>query len=159
MHVVYLIALLGAIIPAGVYFFIATRFARRKPWWLLAMTFFWGAIPSTWMAGASNRFFNGVMMYETELGLSTPDQASAAIVILGVLSPLAEESLKSLLLLFVFLVFRKHFDGVKDGILFAAVVGWVFPFGKTTLISIARHRVRAFKLPWLSSSRVRLFLG
>lgn len=125
-----LLALIAAIIPTAVYFWIATRFVRTssetKSLCLVATIFLWGAIPAIGIAMAGNRFFNRLMDYDVNVGLTTEHQASAAVVILGVLQPALEETLKALPLLFVFLVMRRHYQSVTDGMFYSAIVGLGF---------------------------------
>lgn len=127
---VLLFTILGVSLPAAVYLAIATRFGRSdevdKPRWLLASVFLWGAIPSIFAAMAANRFLNWLMDYNVDAEVTSAHQAFAATWILGFLQPAAEECLKALPLIFVFLFMRRYFASPKDGILFAAVVGMGF---------------------------------
>lgn len=130
MYVFYLIAMLGAIVPMMFFGWIASLFARavteKKRWGLVLLVFLWGAIPSIATAMVANRLFNQWMMYDPELGLSTPHQTSAAVIILGLLQPLWEESVKALPLLLIFVLVRKQFAGARDGLIYAAAVGLGF---------------------------------
>lgn len=78
------------------------------------------------LAMIGNRFFNGYMSYVPEVGLRTPEQISSALTILGLLTPLLEESLKALPLLVIFFGFQRDFKGIQDGILLGAMVGLGF---------------------------------
>ncbi len=126
---VLLFTLIGVSLPAAVYLAIAIRFGRPdvdKPRWLLTGVFLWGAIPSIIAAMAANRFLNWLMDYDVNAEVTSAHQAFAATWILGFLQPAAEECLKALPLIFVFLFVRRYFASPNDGILFAAVVGMGF---------------------------------
>ncbi len=116
-----LLALLGAVLPTIVYVSIAWWLDRyeKEPWWLLALTFVWGAVPAI------------ILSIIFECVLSVPMVAAApgadvSVVTTAVIAPLVEETFKAAPLLMVFLFFRREFDGLMDGLLYGALVGFGF---------------------------------
>ncbi len=117
-------SLLAAVVPAVIYSLIVWWVDRyeKEPWGLLAVTFIWGAIPAVFMS----------LVAELILGISFSAVFGDAVgqVIQGsAVAPVVEEVVKGLAVFSVFLVFRSEFDGLLDGIVYGALVG--FGFGMT----------------------------
>jgi RsiW-degrading membrane proteinase PrsW (M82 family) len=93
---------------------------EKDPLWLLGIAFFWGAVPAI------------VLSLVAELVLDVPLSALLSHPVLysltnnSILAPLIEETFKALLLLVVFVLYRDEFDGVVDGVLYGALVGFGF---------------------------------
>jgi RsiW-degrading membrane proteinase PrsW (M82 family) len=93
---------------------------EKEPLWLLGIVFFWGAIPTI------------IFSLLTQVLLDPPLSARLGHSILyplantSVIVPLTEESFKALILLALFVFFRQEFDGVMDGILYGALIGFGF---------------------------------
>ncbi|OGO66827.1 MAG: hypothetical protein A2Z49_04175 [Chloroflexi bacterium RBG_19FT_COMBO_56_12] len=93
---------------------------EREPIFLLGGVFLWGAIVA---AGAA--FF-----VNTVLGLGiytlTASEALTDLTTGTLVAPLVEESLKGFAVLIVFLVFRREFDSILDGIVYASITALGF---------------------------------
>jgi RsiW-degrading membrane proteinase PrsW (M82 family) len=93
---------------------------EKEPLWLLSIIFFWGAVPTI------------IMSLIAQLVLDVPLSAMLQHPILyplanmSIVAPLTEETFKGLILLAVFLLYRQEYDGVMDGILYGALVGFGF---------------------------------
>jgi RsiW-degrading membrane proteinase PrsW (M82 family) len=116
-----LLTVLAAVAPAVLYSLIVWWLDRyeKEPWGLLAATFIWGAIPAIFLSLVLE-FVIGVP-FAAFLGESSADIATGSVV-----APVVEESIKALAILAVFLIFRREFDGVLDGIVYGALVGFGF---------------------------------
>lgn len=93
---------------------------EKEPRILLGMVFGWGAIVAILGAVLAQGFLSGVM---TAAGGS---EAATDFAGMAVFAPVTEESLKGIAVLLVFLVLRREFDSVLDGIVYAAVVALGF---------------------------------
>lgn len=99
---------------------------EKEPLLLLGGVFLWGAIVAAGSAFILNTTLGiGVFMF-TGSDMAT-DFATGSII-----APLVEESLKSLAVLIVFLVFRREFDSVLDGIIYAGVAALGFAATENT---------------------------
>ena len=132
-----LIALILAAVPGVFFVWVAARLARSaseaKPWWLFVLLFLWGAFPMISIAKWGNTRLNGLMHYDVDAGLSTAEQVAAAELILGLMGPLMEETLKALPLVAVFLLAGRYFQTVRDGMYYAAAVGLGFGIAENQL--------------------------
>ena len=60
-------------------------------------------------------------------GAETGEEMTTVMAITAsVVAPLVEETLKAVPLLFIFFMFRREFDGLMDGLLYGALVGFGF---------------------------------
>lgn len=88
---------------------------EKEPKLLLGAVFLWGAL----VAAA------GAFVINTVLGLGvymfTGSDLATELTTGSVIAPVIEESLKGLAVLLVFLIFRREFDSIIDGIVYAAV--------------------------------------
>ncbi len=92
---------------------------EREPWLLLAVTFLWGALPAT--------FFALIAELILEIPLSALGSSTAyELLSSGGIAPIVEEIVKAAALLGLFLLARSEFDGVLDGIVYGALVGFGF---------------------------------
>jgi RsiW-degrading membrane proteinase PrsW (M82 family) len=114
----------AAVAPAVLYSLLIWWLDRyeKEPWGLLAATFIWGAIPAV------------VLSLVGEFLLEVPfsglfGEATGRIIGGSVVAPVVEEVVKGLAVLLLFLIFRREFDGLLDGIVYGALVG--FGFGMT----------------------------
>ncbi len=93
---------------------------EKEPLWLLSVIFFWGAIPTV------------ILALITQLVLDIPisyifgKSILYSLANMSIIAPLTEETFKSLIILIVFLIYRREFDSVMDGILYGALVGFGF---------------------------------
>jgi RsiW-degrading membrane proteinase PrsW (M82 family) len=93
---------------------------EKEPLGLLAAAFMWGVVIAA----------GGAFIINTVLGLGvyvfTGDEVMADVATVSLIAPFVEESLKGLALVIVFLFFRKEFDSILDGIIYAGMVALGF---------------------------------
>jgi RsiW-degrading membrane proteinase PrsW (M82 family) len=88
---------------------------EKEPVVLLGGVFLWGAIIAAGAAFILNTFLGmGIYMF-------TGSQTFTELSTSSVFAPIIEETFKGLACLFVFLFFRREFDSVLDGIVYAAI--------------------------------------
>ncbi len=93
---------------------------EKEPRWLLLMTFFWGgfiAIIGTLIVAS---------IFEIGFSFVLNDAILEDIAGGSITAPLVEEFMKGLAVLAVFLLFRKEFDSVLDGIIYGGIAGLGF---------------------------------
>lgn len=118
------VAILGALIPTVFYVTFIWWLDRyeKEPFWLLALAFFWGAIPAA------------VISVVLEVILDIPiaalggESLVANLASVSISAPLVEESTKGIALIGLVLLFRREFDDVLDGIVYGAMIGFGFAF-------------------------------
>lgn len=117
-----LVALLGALVPTIVYVLFIWWLDRyeKEPLPLLALAFFWGAIPAAIASVVLEVLFDVPVQAMGGEGLI------ASLVSVSVGAPLIEESTKGIALLGLVLLFRQEFDNVLDGIIYGAMIGFGF---------------------------------
>jgi RsiW-degrading membrane proteinase PrsW (M82 family) len=106
-------------IPYGLFFVWIDR-NEREPWWLLALTFFWGAVLATGVSLIFNTSFGAL----SQALLGDPALAQQATASFS--APVVEEITKGLALLVIFFAFPRHFDNVLDGVVYGALAGLGF---------------------------------
>lgn len=105
---------------------------EKEPLLLLLGAFFWGVVVAFGGAFILNTIFNVGMFLFTE-------DEGVALLATGTLSaPFVEEGLKGLALLIVMLVFKKEFDSVLDGIIYAGMVALGFAASENVLYMMDR---------------------
>ena len=117
-----MVAILGALIPTAGYALLLWWIDRyeKEPVGLLAVAFLWGAGPAA------------ILSVVLEIAFALPVSALGAESLLGRLlsasvgAPIIEESAKGIALIFLLLVVPKAFDGMLDGIVFGAMIGFGF---------------------------------
>jgi RsiW-degrading membrane proteinase PrsW (M82 family) len=88
---------------------------EKEPISLLGGVFLWGAIIAAGAAFIVNSFLGlGIYMF-------TGSQAFTELSTASVFAPIIEETLKGMACLFVFLFFKREFDSVLDGIVYASI--------------------------------------
>lgn len=100
---------------------------EKEPKLLLIGVFAWGAIVAAGGSYILNTLFGQILFSAT---------GSGDVAMLGTTSisaPLMEESLKGLAVLVVFLIFRKEFDSVLDGIVYAGISALGFAATENTI--------------------------
>lgn len=119
--VALLIGLVIAALPVPFYVTLVLWLDRyeAEPAWALATAFFWGALVAVFFALVVNSF--GELLVE---GLFSKDVASFYGVVIS--APVVEESVKALALFALYFWMRDEFDGVLDGIIYAAMIGLGF---------------------------------
>ncbi len=99
---------------------------EKEPLLLLGGVFLWGAIVAAGSAFIINTTLGiGIFMF-TGSDYAT-DFATGSII-----APLVEETLKGLAVLIVFLIFKREFDSVLDGIIYAGVAALGFAATENT---------------------------
>ena len=116
-----MIGLVSATIPVPLYILLVLWVDRyeSEPLSMLAMAFFWGALVAVFFALVLNTA-SGVIV----AGL-TDDRVGEAFSA-GISAPIVEESAKAIILLLFFFLRKEEFDGVVDGIVYAAMAGLGF---------------------------------
>ncbi|MDO5504176.1 MAG: PrsW family intramembrane metalloprotease [Actinomycetia bacterium] len=125
---VTLLAILFAALPLLIViptFLWLDRF-EAEPTRLLVFAFLWGATVSAVVALVFN---TGAMI--AFMSITDPDSALATGAV--VVAPIVEEALKGLLVLLVWWLHRKEFDGITDGMVYAGIVAAGFAFTENIL--------------------------
>jgi protease PrsW len=115
------IGALMAFVPAVIYLLLFLWLDRYdpEPFAPLAFAFAWGAVFAIFISGLFNSIFGGAA--QTALGSATGNTLTGIIS-----APFIEEATKGLGVLLIWQVFRKDFDSVVDGIVYAGVVALGF---------------------------------
>jgi RsiW-degrading membrane proteinase PrsW (M82 family) len=110
-----------AVLPVPLYLALALWLDRyeKEPIGMLAVTFLWGATVAIFFSGIINTIGGAVV--GAFLGANIGGFFTAVIS-----APIVEESTKALALLILFFWKKDEFDGVVDGIVYAAMVGLGF---------------------------------
>ncbi len=116
-----IIAAFVAFVPAFIYLFPIIWLDRYdpEPFWLLSLAFAWGALVAVFISFIAN----------TVVGLSVSviiDPTIGTLTGAVLAAPFFEEITKGAGLLVIVLFFRKYFDGILDGIIFAGVIALGF---------------------------------
>jgi RsiW-degrading membrane proteinase PrsW (M82 family) len=119
-------ALLGALFFGFVPMFLFAAFVNwldryeKEPKILLGAAFVWGMIIAA----------GGAFLLNTALGIGiyafTRSEGIAEFGTTSIVAPIIEESLKGLAVVIVFFLFRKEFDSILDGIVYAAITAMGF---------------------------------
>src|SRR6185295_9935027 len=134
---------------------------ESEPAWMLATAFFWGALVAVFFAFLINTASDVAVQLMT-------NSASAGHTFGAVISaPIVEESAKALILFIFFFAKKDEFDGVIDGIVYAAMVGLGFAMteniqyygkavmegggGTLTFVFILRGALAPFSHPMFTS--------
>jgi protease PrsW len=158
-----LIGLVSATLPVPLYLMLVLWIDRyeSEPLWMLATAFFWGAFVAVFFAYLINTA-SGLIVT-----ILTNDVRAGAAFGAVISAPIVEESSKALIL-FIFFFFKKdEFDGVIDGIVYAAMVGLGFAMteniqyygravlqaggGGLTIVFIIRGALAPFSHPMFTS--------
>ncbi|MFN2492093.1 MAG: PrsW family intramembrane metalloprotease [Pyrinomonadaceae bacterium] len=161
--VALLIGLISAALPVPLYLVLVLWIDRyeSEPFWMLATAFFWGALVAVFFAFIINTASGmavAVLTQDMQAG-----QAFGAVIS----APIVEESAKALILLIFFFWKKDEFDGVIDGIVYAAMVGLGFAMteniqyygravtqaggGGLTVVFILRGALAPFSHPMFTS--------
>lgn len=159
----FLVGLVAATLPVPIYLTLVLWIDRyeSEPYWMLASAFFWGALVAVFFAYIVNTA-TGIAV-----ALMTKDAAAGNTFGAVISAPIVEETAKALIL-FIFFFFKKdEFDGVIDGIVYAAMVGLGFAMteniqyygravlegggGGLTFVLILRGAVAPFSHPLFTS--------
>ncbi len=119
-------AFLGALFFGFVPMFLFAAFVNwldryeKEPKLLLGAAFVWGMVIAAGGAFILNTAF-GIGIYAL-----TGSEGAAEFGTTSISAPIIEEGLKGLAVLIVFLMFRKEFDSILDGIVYAAITAMGF---------------------------------
>lgn len=113
-------SIIATVVPTIVYVFVLWWFDRyeKEPIGLLAIAFFWGAIPAV-ILSIIGEIVAGVP-------LATLDAASSEMIGSSAIAPFVEESVKGMIVFVLYWIFYKEFDSPIDGIIYGALVGHGF---------------------------------
>jgi RsiW-degrading membrane proteinase PrsW (M82 family) len=161
--VALLIGLVSATLPVPLYLVLVLWIDRyeSEPYWMLATAFFWGALVAVFFAF----LFNTASVIS--VALLTQDAGAAQAFGAVISAPIVEETAKALILVIFFFWKKDEFDGVIDGIVYAAMVGLGFAMteniqyygravtqagaGGLTLVFIIRGALAPFSHPMFTS--------
>lgn len=117
-----LIGMVFATIPVPIYVTLVLWIDRyeSEPFWLLATAFCWGAMVAVFIAFIFNTA--GFVAVTAMTNSQSAGQTASAVIF----APIVEESSKALILFILFFWKRDEFDGVIDGIVYAALVALGF---------------------------------
>jgi RsiW-degrading membrane proteinase PrsW (M82 family) len=124
----FLIGVSLAVLPLPIVI-AALRWVDRyepEPKLLLAFAFFWGATVAALIAAVLNTASVIIVARTSDTGRG---MATAAVLV----APWVEEAAKGAAVLAIFLFWRKEFDGIVDGIVFAGFTGVGFAFTENIL--------------------------
>ncbi|HJX39609.1 MAG TPA: PrsW family intramembrane metalloprotease [Anaerolineae bacterium] len=126
--VLAVLTILASVAPAVVYSLVIWWLDRyeKEPWGLLMATFIWGAAPAI-ILSLMAEFILGIPFY------TLLDQAAAQLISGSLVAPVVEEVFKGMAIVLVFLLFRHEFDGILDGIVYGALVGFGFAMAENGL--------------------------
>lgn len=124
-----IIGLICATLPVPLYVMLVLWIDRyeSEPLWMLATSFFWGALIAIFIALIFN---TGVTIFATAASRSEEVGATVGAVISA---PIVEESAKALILLILFFWKKDEFDGIVDGIVYAGMAGLGFAMTENIL--------------------------
>ncbi len=117
---VVILSIVAGVVPTIFYLLLLWLADRheKEPLMLLVATFVWGAVPAIILAVILEEIF-GVPLYVWSL-------QGAELISSSIVAPLVEESVKALAVAILYLLFRREFDGILDGIIYGALVGLGF---------------------------------
>ena len=126
--VAFALALGLAILPVPVYLALVLFLDRfePEPVRMILLTFFWGATIATFAALVVNTV--GELVVADAYG-----ERAAELYGYSISAPVIEEVMKGLVLFAIFWFFRAEFNGVVDGIVYAALVGLGFAMTENVL--------------------------
>jgi RsiW-degrading membrane proteinase PrsW (M82 family) len=130
-----LIGIVSATVPVPLYLALVLWIDRyeAEPVWMLATAFFWGALVAVFFAFLINTASDLAVQWVTN------SEIAGRTVVAVISAPIVEESAKGAILFAFFFLKKDEFDGVIDGIVYAAMVG--LGFAMTENIQYYGHAV------------------
>jgi RsiW-degrading membrane proteinase PrsW (M82 family) len=126
--VAFMVGFIAATIPVPLYVILVLWIDRyeAEPFWMLATAFFWGALVATFFA-----FLLNTTGGEVVRALAGDVAGKTFAVVIS--APIVEESGKAAILFFFYFLKKDEFDGVLDGIVYAALVALGFAMTENIL--------------------------
>jgi RsiW-degrading membrane proteinase PrsW (M82 family) len=124
----FLLSLFFGFIPMFLFAYLLYWIDRyeKEPKLLLIGTFIWGAVVAAGVAFIVNTVLGlGVYMF-------TGSDMATELTTGSIIAPVVEEFLKGFAVLLVFLIFRKEFDSILDGIVYAGIAALGFAATENT---------------------------
>ena len=120
---------------------------EKEPLPLLLMAFLWGAVPAILLALVLE-FGTGLSLEQLVVTDRTLQITEASLV-----APIVEEAVKAIILVVLFLAYKREFDNVLDGVIYGAMVGLGFALVENVLYFIftAYEDIPAGSAPDLTS--------
>src|ERR1051325_10729737 len=133
----FLAGLVAAVLPVPVYVTLVLWLDRYEPEppWMLAAAFFWGALVAVFFAIVINSV--GVLVVPAVASGSAAESYGMVVS-----APVVEETAKALVLFVLYFWRRDEFDGVTDGVIYAAMVGLGFAMTENVKyygVAVAEH--------------------
>ena len=118
-----------ATLPVPIYIMLLLWIDRyeSEPLWMLATTFFWGALVAVCIALILNTI-NGFIVTAATNSAQIGENFGAVVS-----APIVEEGSKAFILVVLFLWKKDEFDGIVDGIVYAGMVGLGFAMTENIL--------------------------
>jgi protease PrsW len=126
--VAFVLAFVLAVLPVPIYLAVVLWIDRYEPepFHMVALTFAWGATIAAFAAIVLNTI--GEVIVSEQFGTE-----AAEIYGYSISAPVVEEGVKGALLFGLFWFYRREFNGVIDGIVYAALVGLGFAMTENVL--------------------------
>jgi len=158
-----LIGLVSATIPVPLYVILVLWIDRyeSEPMGMLATAFFWGALVAVFFAFLLNTASSLIV------AVLTNNNNAAEAFSAGISAPIVEETAKAVILFGFYFLKKDEFDGVIDGVVYAAMVGLGFAMteniqyygrallqgggGQLTVVFIMRGMLAPFSHPLFTS--------
>ena len=136
---------------------------ERESWLLLLGLLLFGAVVSTGLALVLNEVampsFIGYLAAHGAAGSGLDDPQVRAYLAAGFVAPVVEEPVKVLAIVLVLIFLRGEFDGVRDGLVYGALVGLGFNIAETALYVVQGYVVTG-QAPYVDQLLTRfVFLG
>jgi RsiW-degrading membrane proteinase PrsW (M82 family) len=114
---------------------------EKEPLWLLGVAFFWGAVPTIALSLIAQ------IVVDVPLADAFGGSSLYPLASLSLIAPLTEETFKALILLALFVLYRQEFDGVMDGIVYGALIGFGFSVVETVFYLMSSLRQGGWARP------------
>ncbi|MEO6458041.1 MAG: PrsW family intramembrane metalloprotease [Chloroflexia bacterium] len=140
-----ILAAMLAFVPTIIYALMIWWLDRyeKEPVPLLLVAFVWGALPAI------------ILALILEIGLDIPLQqfipgdAERDITTASLVAPIVEEAVKAIILVVLFIAYKREFDNVLDGVIYGAMVGLGFAFVENVLYFSSAASVDEMIMLWV----------